>query len=402
MFTATAFRDKMRDTEPDHFETRHAFEPLSKKLENALEAYAKLEEYNSILSLEHPFWVFGATLENYHKKKQALLHQQFALIDEMEHLVYAWYAKHQISYESPDHLPFGRAFFTLLDELQTEHIKLVNETVRNGFNIWLPDQYQMNDTEYESLQSFWQNLIRNKTNLSLNHTCLEHDAEATEEFKLAHYSNWAKIMSRPFGRWLLREIAAFPNKVEIKPLTSVHDEDRCSPQTLNDDPKMGRAHSRQPFNESFPVPNVVEPSPEGGIASTITFNHKDQSIINGRFYAGNDWLVDDPPEYKTVPTVMIPNDPELKPDRLKGSITFTTPFINLGHELGHAYHFQRGMGLALIYQEIFKRRPKWKYWTSLEEYAIINFVENEMRKEHGIPPRFFHLTTPKSFSDFLV
>lgn len=72
----------------------------------------------------------------------------------------------------------------------------------------------------------------------------------------------------------------------------------------------------------------------------------------------------------------------------------TPEFVTVGHELGHASRFMKGMvpdSFVGVDQFGVGGKTDQKLWHNSEEYLNINSVENEVRSDHGIGKRKYHV-----------
>ncbi|MCG8460366.1 MAG: type III secretion system effector protein [Holophagales bacterium] len=81
-------------------------------------------------------------------------------------------------------------------------------------------------------------------------------------------------------------------------------------------------------------------------------------------------------------------------------------FLTLGHELGHAVHQMAGVSLgeSKVSSDLFSKvgggTPE-QDWSNLEELGNIAAVENALRGEYGLTPRYGHINQPVFQKKFL-
>jgi hypothetical protein len=75
----------------------------------------------------------------------------------------------------------------------------------------------------------------------------------------------------------------------------------------------------------------------------------------------------------------------------------TPNFITLGHELGHAAHMMGGVALgddqvsSHLLGQVGVTGPEEANWSNMEEYGNIHSVENALRGDYGLKPRYGHI-----------
>ncbi|BDD11905.1 hypothetical protein FUAX_43370 (plasmid) [Fulvitalea axinellae] len=393
------FRAELEAEDPELFQTRAIADPFIISLEKELDLYAQLEACEEELRLCHPFWSFGQSLEKFIDRQQALFDQKFMALDHMEHAIYHWYSIRPARYleEERQRRPFSKSVFALLDRLAEEHRKLTARLIDERLEIWTPDRDKLPLEEQYELQSLWRRIVYGSGTLSISGHNMD---EENDDYRNDQLANIMKLLTRPAGRQLISQIDSGGKRVSVCPPKNNEGDDHCKPDTWFR-PNYAAINTALPFDESNPIPADLAPTPGLGFPSKVVISDPRQKTLDSSFYATTDWTYDDPSEYRNVPYQQIPVNDDIRPHRTPGSVTFTTPFVDLAHELGHAQHNQQGLSIKHLHAERFRRQPKWKYWTNLSEYAVINHWENGVRQEHGVPSRLFHLTTPLKFRDFL-
>ncbi|MFJ9692275.1 M91 family zinc metallopeptidase [Kitasatospora sp. NPDC101183] len=284
-------------------------------------------------------------------------------LDTLEHEVYAWFTANANANDEARNL-----MAAVMDEIQQEHHRYIAFVVENALQ---PFMTGLADDDAEAnARMTWTRL---STNTGISVTDLgEGGHPTTPEFRTSVHSMNARLMSRPMGRGLLQGLvggnAGAPgvsiSAIDSGRLARVGAALGMAPGTYHDDAQVGPVDDslgRALLQNGGLVPGTPE-------ASTMSLEQNYHDSVPGR----GDQV-----------TGRRPQDP------------VTPAFITYGHELTHALHNQRGLGLThalgagveeLETVGLDSGRPEATSFL-INQLGENYTTENDLRDEHGLPRR---------------
>ncbi|MFB9756140.1 M91 family zinc metallopeptidase [Paenibacillus hodogayensis] len=298
-----------------------------------------------------------------------------------------------------DVVPNGPLLKSLLRESEAEHRELVKRIAEN--NELIPvDASDMQEEDVTTVRTIWRAIVEEEGNLLIR--------ERTEGFRDRMLAAIAKLLQEPVGRKLIAEL----NKKQDNEKKQVI----VSSDFVQELKGSGIADSGQ--NEAIPQRDLESNDKNYNfkpLADKAELRDKDPSSIpeyrgdRGDAAAFNQFLDDNRDQtyfkfdgeiYQTgqgtgsfvrihgegMKTLVGENNQEV----------VTPEFVTLGHELGHASRFLKGMTpdrFVGVDQFGVEGMADRQLWHNAEEYLNINAVENGLRNEHGIGKRKYHSGT---------
>lgn len=353
--------------------------------------------------------------------------------------VYKWFDNHRE--KDLDENPEAVKMKKVLNELQREHESLVRQSVINkddtppiaGFGT-LPEKMQTR------IRNLWSDLLNNTGNIQISED-LPYDRgkkkEHQEGFRYTALAAFARILQTEFGRELLFRANADTNGkklITIRPGISenrgeILKEDFEASGTDPDNGELAEVDLKQLFRNKKKgskswnktkkqlkaFPELIIPG-DSTTAARIQLIHNAPKTFAG--HPGYKIKIDGAFHYFKFNTGTS-SEVVLTPDTFdssryptsrfidsEGNEIIVPAFVTLTHELGHAVHMLEGNAVGNVSPTLGKAvvpGENFTSWSNLEEYNTINGVENKIRGEAGLTPRFghgnFYLPFIKEFKD---
>lgn len=329
--------------------------------------------------------------------------------------IYAWFDRHVK--DEIQNTPNAKAFLDLQAESEAEHRALIAEIAKNP-KLLPVDASELGDIDQGLVLEIWRSIVEENGNIRI--------LERKEGFRARMLAAIAKLLQGPNGRSLiadLNKVRRLPSKEapsqESKPMPP-DESKRVILSSSFAKELMNTQKHETPGNEAIPLPALagkdetykLQYVPED---RARTLDKKDVAVYDGD--------PRDPGQLNTFvlsvtkPFVQIDGS-VYKVGQSTGSLVriaskgaksligtrlqevLTPEFITVGHELGHAQRFLKGVSIPSdisLTQFGFKaNRPEARLWHNAEEFVNINATENALRADHKLSPRSFHAGTVKN------
>lgn len=295
-----------------------------------------------------------------------------------------------------DEVPNGSLLKSLLKESEEEHRKLVKEITANEALVPI-DTAGMEGGDIETVHTIWRSIVEGDGNIKIR--------EKKEGFRDRMLAAIAKLLQGPNGRKLIAELNAAQDSEKKQIILSsdfaaeLHGtsvEDSTSNQAIpmrdleSKDKNYNFKEAKDEDLEGVDVSGIPAYEGEAGDASAINQFMRDHPKapffkLKGKIYKTGQ---------STGSLVRINNDGMKTMVGERNQEIMTPEFVTVGHELGHASRFMKGMTPdALIGVDQFgvKGKADQALWHNSEEFLNIGSVENEVRDDHGIGKRKYHV-----------
>lgn len=332
-------------------------------------------------------------LESYQSKENQddgeSLKKRMEYLYYMEQEAYNWYAHHKgKSTKERDIKDINHETLMLvINDVQAERRKVVQKTVERHGDIWVPGIEKMKPAAQSEIQNLWTTLTTDTGKLRIK-------GNSTPEARAKVHADYLQLLSGKSGRQLLASVTT-GNKGNQSPVITIDPNQSGEPKSVESDETAG--HLRLPLGANLSSlgtqrltltqKQIKGLEASSGSGSTIAF--KDAPAMGGdsAIYArGKDWKWN--------------KDKKTGGSYYTGSYELMPSFLTLGHELGHAYRAQSGIGTKAIVTPESGETPSGG-WDSDEEYRVIRDIENKIRKEHNLGARKFHRGGSLAFADEL-
>ncbi|MEK3916680.1 M91 family zinc metallopeptidase [Paenibacillus sp. FSL H7-0331] len=293
-------------------------------------------------------------------------------------------------------VPNGTLLMSLLRESEDEHRELVKEIARQEALVPI-DTAGMGDEAIETVHTIWREIVAGAGNIKI--------LEKTEGFRDRMLAAIAKLLQGPNGRKLIAELNAAQDSDKKQvilssnfatELTNTGIADTTSNEAIprSDLESKDKRYNFKPAKDDeltgVDMAAIPEYGGEVGDASAINrFLHENRGQpyfkFNGKVYKTGQ---------STGSLVRINNEGMKKMVGQENQEIATPEFVTVGHELGHASRFMKGMvpdSFVGVDQFGVGGKADKKLWHNSEEYLNINSVENEVRDDHGIGKRKYHV-----------
>ncbi|WP_240418724.1 M91 family zinc metallopeptidase [Paenibacillus periandrae] len=293
-------------------------------------------------------------------------------------------------------VPNGTLLMSLLRESEDEHRKLVKEIARQEALVPI-DTAGLGGEAIETVHTIWREIVAGAGNIKI--------LEKTVGFRDRMLAAIAKLLQGPNGRKLIAELNAAQDSDKKQvilssnfatELTGTGITDTTSNEAIprSDLESKDKRYNFKPANDDELVGVDMAAIPgyggEVGDASALNrFLHENRGQpyfkFNGKVYKTG----------QSTGSLVRINDEGMKKMVGQGNQEIATPeFVTVGHELGHASRFMKGMvpdSFIGVDQLGVGGKADMKLWHNSEEYLNINSVENEVRDDHGIGKRKYHV-----------
>ncbi|BDD06517.1 hypothetical protein [Aureibacter tunicatorum] len=192
-----------------------------------------------------------------------ITHQKLELLDQMEHLAYRWFSRHPIKAEEGQN-PIQSLIRTLLRELSDEHREVVKDIVLYQSNPWLYDEESLSLEKKQEANLLWKMLIQAGQGMRMAipfHPDDHYVFGEVKDLQAEHlHAIFAKLISRKYGRRLLKTLAWRPNNRAIGH-RMLEDDSLASIET-----RKKRIRPNRHFKEGYFQAEVAFPNkPDDGI-----------------------------------------------------------------------------------------------------------------------------------------
>ena len=268
-----------------------------------------------------------------HRNTKQALHAQFRMLDDVERTINRHLRDHADTTTDEQR----RALHGVLHETQQHHVALTERALANNTPLWLRDAGALGHKQQNKIQAQWQSLKSGRGNI---------DIQGDAAFRARTLSHFSRLLQGAHGRGLVSELDRAQGNPDRRITIAPGAESTAEPRTQPEHQKTG-GHPRAGTGSAV----ELEPAP-----AAVPARHDLSTDVHGK--------------------------PLYAPD-----------FVTLGHELGHARRFLRGIspgrswsdGDPLGGQDVERER-----WTDPEEHANITTEENPLRAEHDLPQRQYH------------
>ncbi|BDD12629.1 hypothetical protein FUAX_50610 (plasmid) [Fulvitalea axinellae] len=342
-------------------------------------------------------------------REWAFTKEQLSVLDRLEHRCYDW-LNGKINYMGRQR-PFVASVLDLLNDIQAEHERLTYRMMTREYRLWTPDLEEGCD-EYGLANDAWTRLLTDSGRLVVsvrNSEYTESPHQRFPGFRAVAMSRLLRLMSRPFGRNLVNQLAFGDKKVAVYP---------------NDKQKEGvgvgiwRGSRKGPYEGRFKEPPTREkPFPEMRATEgcdafvTLSLPHSQDA---GRLCFDDSWTEEqfgkldidfatamregempEAEEEELAVSIRERQDSDELTELAKGlgTVTLLPGFLSLGHELGHAKHMTHGDYRSAPADLYNPDNGAERFWGNNEEHFAITQYENKIREEHGLRPRKWHIIT---------
>jgi hypothetical protein len=298
---------------------------------------------------------FNETEEDEDQTSEKHIHTQMSTLDLIEHYIYRWFQQRQKKANARKQ----RLMFDAMNETQREHKGIVRKMVNAGVDLWVSTILSSeNKTE---IQQLWNSILSTTNNKFVVEYKFHTQSGNFQNFNIATktsvqnelYSAFARIMSRPNGRKLLRYLNTNHSGAEKKIIFITS-------------PRYKLLGARG-YSDGIPYVGakaVATPEPYSKIGI------RSGRLANGR---GSGAQVEVSPGIR---------DASMLDFDKKGNKILSPFFIGFGHELIHAAHYMAGsyIGPAPAHGDSYIKLPKG-YANDLEEFLTIS-PRSEIQKFH--------------------
>lgn len=278
---------------------------------------------------------------------EVIVHSQLTLLDQTEQIAYTWQCENNAQANETDR----DVMSALLLEIEEKQTILVQKSP----SLWIREGTE--NGVQEEMKVLWESITAGKGNIQIDQT--------DPQFVHSIRASITKLLQGVHGR----EILSTLNCQQESP-------DRII--WIGKDWQKKFANTRvekdwKPGSWAFPyarIQNADATSHRQGGKGTGSYVQIDIKL--------------------SPPLVGLHNEPLYMP-----------AFITLGHELGHAYHNLKELSIDPVNPPpgYFTDEAEKAIWSEPEEYQNITQNENQLRKEHGLPARQYHIDS-KAFPEF--
>ncbi|TMV48740.1 hypothetical protein FE783_16975 [Paenibacillus mesophilus] len=292
-------------------------------------------------------------------------------------------------------VPNGDLLVSLLKESEDEHRELVKEIARQEALVPI-DTAGMGGDDIEIVHTIWREIVAGTGNLKI--------LEKTEGFRDRMLAAIAKLLQGPNGRKLIAELNAAQDSDKKQVILSSNFAEELTgtgiAETTSNEaiPRSGLESKDKRYNfkpakdeellgvDKSTVPDYVGDVGDASAVNRFLHENRGQPFFkfNGKVYKTG----------QSTGSLVRINDDGMKKLVGQGNQEIVTPeFVTVGHELGHASRFMKGMvpdSFVGVDQFGVGGKADQMLWHNAEEYLNINSVENEVRDDHGIGKRKYH------------
>lgn len=290
--------------------------------------------------------------KNEKSNKKVDLHHQFELLDRLEQTVHIYLRDHSDTISNAERTEL----FSLLRQVELDHVQLTKRNINAGHDIWLRNRHSLSGSKYRSVQNLWHSIRTGKGNIKIE----EHNAG----FRDSTLSSFARILQGEHGRGMVGKL-----NHKQGPGKGILISDNHAPY-FN---QIAGNHKPGSWAEDY-----------GGL-------HGQQNLHHGT--PGNPGVGTG--SYVQIDSSQPATADDYQLDKNENPL-FEPAFIRLAHELGHAVHNIRGLGLSSSWGQndpaFGGSELEQDLWTSPEEHQNITKQENPIRKENNLPERKYHKT----------
>ncbi|BDD05685.1 hypothetical protein [Aureibacter tunicatorum] len=415
MLSYPQFVEKLEAEHAPNFPQRRKLVPELLMVEAALQEYDIVKHNAKLLQaqikqLGQPDYPSSA----HQRKREKLItadmeicHHRLALLDELEHQIYAWHKRCPVLSLALPPL-YHKSLFLLLETLHKEHVKLTAYMIQRRHKLWLPDKETLSKQQNDHVQSTWRMLSGDSESSEFISNIMftgRIKFKTVKEFHAFVMSSFSRLLARPFGRKLVMDILANPDhKVYIYP-TSYYDEDssNCAHSTGWG---TSKATAKSRFSKENPFAEVT-PSEKHGGNIELVYPNDELGVGLGEYWS----IVKDTETHHEHSKAMRKDEKSSRSKKLlkekgyyipqSGNYILKPSFVILGHELGHAKNYFEGTSRTNVHKEHYQTDPDLIPWRNNEEHYVITQIENSIREEHSLPNRQWHTSHPISLAEFI-
>lgn len=293
-------------------------------------------------------------------------------------------------------VPNGALLMSLLKESEDEHRELVKEIARQEALVPI-DTAGMGGDAVETVHTIWREIVAGAGNIKI--------LEKTDGFRDRMLAAIAKLLQGPNGRKLIAELNAAQDSDKKQVILSSNFSAELTGSgiadtTSNEAIPQSALESKDKLYNFKPAKNdelagvdmAAIPEYRGAVGDATAINRFLHENSGQPFFRFNGKV------YKTGQStgslVRINDDGMKKMVGQRNQEIATPEFVTVGHELGHASRFMKGMvpdSFVGVDQFGVGGKADKELWHNSEEYLNINSVENEVRDDHGIGKRKYHV-----------
>jgi len=331
-----------------------------------------------------------------------VLNQKFSILRQIDHAIYSWFGQVTINHSELARNHHSNEMHALLNETETEHIHLVDQT-KDNLEVLPFETNDMEAEEIESLTELWRSVVQETGKIKL---------VGGDAYNMKIRSELVKIMDTKEGHMLLRylntetlnaPLADAMTNIYIGEITNqlpavvLNDQDintdlnnllQSEAQPLGNDEALRRLGEGSALEENDAGNNNLQNLNTATDFRNALVSGKHGVILNNNKYmfgAGTGSFVRSVPGNEAIPYN----------DNLHEIVR--PGFVTLGHELGHSAHmrgggttlnaFQQEFGTALSGKTVEETRL---LWDNSEELINIKNWENPIRTGHQATERGGH------------
>ncbi|MDR6238874.1 hypothetical protein [Aureibacter tunicatorum] len=308
----------------------------------------------------------------------SLIYRKIELIDYIEHCIYEWLTLNPV-HSTRDVQPVVPVLLGMLEELKQIHENLVQDLIEFELNPWLADKDQMNEEELYQANLLWKMLSRFDQGIHYQSVLTEDETFLrilNHQARINAMAMFARLISRKSGRYLLRQLAWRKNN-------------RSVVIAMDEDP------TRSIHTDKHPIKDPKKPAKELYQATTfmpaVTYDTshavKDSSWDPNELFKRDKHLTrsDSASEWDEITPDQIPSEQEMN---LEGNVCLSPAFIHFARELAKAIRINAANYAFTMPLSAYCDMPWIKPWRSREDAIITEEVENPIRREHKLPPRW--------------
>jgi hypothetical protein len=330
-------------------------------------------------------------------------------LSQVEHAVYAWLTANK----APDMslVPGAAAVRHLMDTTKAERSRIVARSINVSQDhlgegaIPIAGFAALQPEEQLEVRAMWRGLIEGTGRIQIGETDTDNQ-EVHAGFRMKTLVEFSRLLEGRFGRSIVKDINASARQVVIEPFHMENADDKsfaANPSTVDaehltklDAPPAEEVRVHYPETVITDLTEMQRLRLFNQLKATVEGQLGVRLVDGGattyyRFGAGSNVKV-------TMPSDL-PDDSQHNESRLAdaaGNELAAPVFLNLGHELGHAIHMQRGTATRNAEAPGFfeTRADQSAYRGDREEYVNIEGNENALRAEHGLGERKGHVNIP--------